>query len=49
MTSRGLQGLQLIMTLVTFLLYSPMTNNRGKLPSEHKEQIDRKKCFQVTL
>jgi hypothetical protein len=25
--------------------YSLMTNNRGKQPSEHKEQIDRKKAL----
>jgi hypothetical protein len=45
MTGRGLQGLQLIVNSVTFLLYSLMTNNRGKLPSERKEPIDRKKMF----
>jgi hypothetical protein len=36
-------------TTFAFLLYSLMINNRGKQPSEHEEQIHRKKCLQVTL
>ena len=32
-------------TSVAFLLYSPMSNNRGKQPSEHEDQINRKKMF----
>jgi hypothetical protein len=32
-------------TTFAFLLYSLMINNRGKQPSEHEEQINRKKMF----
>ena len=32
-------------TTITFLLYSQMINNSGKQPSEHEEQINRKKLF----
>jgi hypothetical protein len=31
------------MISIAFLLYSPITSNRGKKPSEHVDEIDQKK------
>jgi hypothetical protein len=37
------------LTSVAVLLYITITSNSGKQPFEHVDQVDKKKCLQVTL